>query len=154
MLDSKRILVTGGGSGIGRASALCFGTQSAQLVVADIDRVAAEETCDLLERAGATKALVPPIGSGELFSLMVNVISSVSAPGGIDRMNRPNTITDPPAGPIVVSARGSSSGSVESLPQPTSINDSDKIRIVNNNQDFILPPIFDLSYFLTFLTRI
>jgi 2,5-dichloro-2,5-cyclohexadiene-1,4-diol dehydrogenase 1 len=55
-LDSKRILVTGGGSGIGRASALCFGSEGAEVVVADIDRTSAEETCNLLERAGAPRA--------------------------------------------------------------------------------------------------
>lgn len=43
-LDGKVCLITGAGSGIGRASAKLFAAEGAQVVVADIDLAAAEET--------------------------------------------------------------------------------------------------------------
>jgi NAD(P)-dependent dehydrogenase (short-subunit alcohol dehydrogenase family) len=49
-LDDKVAVVTGAGSGIGRAIASLFAAQGARVVVADIDRAAAEETCQGAER--------------------------------------------------------------------------------------------------------
>jgi meso-butanediol dehydrogenase / (S,S)-butanediol dehydrogenase / diacetyl reductase len=42
--DQKTIVVTGAGSGIGRATALCFASEGANVVVADINLEAAEDT--------------------------------------------------------------------------------------------------------------
>jgi NAD(P)-dependent dehydrogenase (short-subunit alcohol dehydrogenase family) len=42
--DQKTIVVTGAGSGIGRATALCFAGEGANVVVADISLEAAEDT--------------------------------------------------------------------------------------------------------------
>ena len=49
--DGKVALVTGAGSGIGRASALAFSRQGAKVVVCDINSPGARETVDLIESA-------------------------------------------------------------------------------------------------------
>jgi NAD(P)-dependent dehydrogenase (short-subunit alcohol dehydrogenase family) len=52
----KTALVTGGGAGIGRASALAFARRGANLMIADIDAAAAAETAQLARAAGAEAA--------------------------------------------------------------------------------------------------
>ncbi|MFM0169484.1 SDR family NAD(P)-dependent oxidoreductase [Paraburkholderia sediminicola] len=51
-LEGKTIIVTGGGSGIGRAAALACAVAGGHVVVADIDRAAGEETVSTIRRAG------------------------------------------------------------------------------------------------------
>lgn len=51
-LADKVCLITGAGSGIGRASAIRFAAEGADVAVADIDRAAAAETTSLLETRG------------------------------------------------------------------------------------------------------
>lgn len=52
MLDGKSTIVTGGGSGVGRASCLRFAEEGAKVVCADIDLERAKETVSLVEAAG------------------------------------------------------------------------------------------------------
>ncbi len=52
-LRDKVALITGGGSGIGRATALIFAREGAKLVIADLNRKGAEETAAMVEKAGA-----------------------------------------------------------------------------------------------------
>lgn len=66
-LDGKVVLVTGGGSGIGRAICLLFAQEGAQIVVNDINQDAAEKT-------------VAEIGSGTAAA------TDVSDPAGVARM--------------------------------------------------------------------
>ncbi|MFI9504677.1 SDR family NAD(P)-dependent oxidoreductase [Nocardia sp. NPDC052566] len=54
-LDGKRAIVIGGGSGIGRESALALGALGAEVVCADIDIAKAEETAEL---TGPTAAAI------------------------------------------------------------------------------------------------
>ncbi|MFP6757424.1 MAG: SDR family oxidoreductase [Alphaproteobacteria bacterium] len=52
----KAIVITGAGSGIGRATALIFGREGANVLCADIDGAAAQETADQVIAAGAKAA--------------------------------------------------------------------------------------------------
>jgi len=52
LLKDKVALITGGGSGIGRATALIFAREGAKVVIADLNRKGAEETVAMAEKAG------------------------------------------------------------------------------------------------------
>ena len=54
LLHGKNALVTGAGSGVGRASARLFAQEGARVVCADLDAAAATETAELVEQAGGT----------------------------------------------------------------------------------------------------
>jgi NAD(P)-dependent dehydrogenase (short-subunit alcohol dehydrogenase family) len=55
-LEGKVALITGGGSGIGRAAALAFAREGARVAVADISLETATETASLLSASGAHSA--------------------------------------------------------------------------------------------------
>lgn len=57
-LADKVALITGGGSGIGRASALLFATEGARVVVSDVRSHAAAETVDRIRSAGGEATAV------------------------------------------------------------------------------------------------
>jgi NAD(P)-dependent dehydrogenase (short-subunit alcohol dehydrogenase family) len=81
--DGKVAIVTGAGSGIGRATALAFGAAGARLVVADIDGDAAAETTALIVAAGgAAVALATDVASAEAIAAMVQC--AVARYGGLD----------------------------------------------------------------------
>ena len=50
-LEGKVSLVTGGSSGIGRASALAFAREGAKVVVSDVDVARGEETVQMVKKA-------------------------------------------------------------------------------------------------------
>jgi len=52
LLDGKSALITGGGGGIGRATALAFAREGARVAVADLSAEAARETVAQVNAAG------------------------------------------------------------------------------------------------------
>jgi NAD(P)-dependent dehydrogenase (short-subunit alcohol dehydrogenase family) len=58
-LEGKVTVVTGAGSGIGRAIALRFAEEGARVVVAEISETAGDETAVLIQRSGATAVAIP-----------------------------------------------------------------------------------------------
>lgn len=57
-LENKVALVTGGGSGIGRATSLAFSREGAKVVVAEINSEAGEETVSAIKESGGESIFV------------------------------------------------------------------------------------------------
>jgi len=57
-LDKKIALITGGGSGIGRSSALAFAREGAKVIVSDVDSEGGKETVRMIQAAGGTAVFV------------------------------------------------------------------------------------------------
>ncbi len=55
-LDGQTAIVTGGGSGIGKAISRVFAEEGAQVAILDVDRAAAEETVDAIRADGGETA--------------------------------------------------------------------------------------------------
>lgn len=63
-LDQRVAIITGGGSGIGRASALLFAREGAKLCIVDRDAAGAAETVALIEaEGGAAMARIGDVGA-------------------------------------------------------------------------------------------
>lgn len=58
LLNNKVALVTGGSSGIGRASALAFSTAGAKVVVADVTVDGGQETVAMIKKAGGEASFI------------------------------------------------------------------------------------------------
>ena len=102
-LDGRKVVVVGGGSGLGRAASIALAQYGATLVVADVnveglkDTVAeieaqgysaesAEvdvtdtESVDALAAAGVSEVLRRPLASSELAEAMARALRSIRAP--------------------------------------------------------------------------
>ncbi len=83
LLEGKSALVTGGGSGIGRATCLAMAREGASVTVADLPGPGAEETVDLIRKAGGTAhAVVADVTNPAQVEAMV--ASAVAAYGRLD----------------------------------------------------------------------
>ena len=82
-LEGKVAVITGGGSGIGRACALRFAQEGASVCVADIDLTAATETARRVDAAGR-KSLPVQVDTTDEASNDVMVKRCVEALGAVD----------------------------------------------------------------------
>ena len=75
MLEGKSALVTGGGGGIGRATAIAFAREGARVAVADLMADAAQETVGLINQAGGqAMSLTGDITEAGLVQAMVSSV--------------------------------------------------------------------------------
>lgn len=92
--EDKRVIVTGAGSGIGRATAIRMAGEGARVWCADINEVALNETVSLIEAGGGTAAfsvfdVTDPAQSVALVNEVVeawgglNVLCNIAGIGGM-----------------------------------------------------------------------
>ena len=84
-LKGKRALVTGGGAGIGRATALKLAAEGAAVAVGDLRRGAAEETAQLVRQAGG-KAIAVAGDVADEASCEALVAAAEEGLGGLDTL--------------------------------------------------------------------
>jgi meso-butanediol dehydrogenase/(S,S)-butanediol dehydrogenase/diacetyl reductase len=80
LLDGKVAIVTGAGSGIGRASAIRFAAEGAKVVVADVRLAKAQETVDLIGK----DAVATEVDVSDAVQVEAMVQSAVDVFGGLD----------------------------------------------------------------------
>lgn len=82
-LQDKIVLISGGGSGIGRAIALAFGEEGAAVVVNDLGSEACEETMNLL-RATGVRCVAAPFDVSQLHQVQAGVKQAEKYFGVVD----------------------------------------------------------------------
>jgi meso-butanediol dehydrogenase/(S,S)-butanediol dehydrogenase/diacetyl reductase len=92
--DGKVALISGAGSGIGRATAMGFAARGAKVVVADIDKAKAETVAGEIARAGGT-ALAIAADAGNPAGIDAMIGGAVQAFGGLDILHN-NAFGHPP----------------------------------------------------------
>jgi len=76
-LSERAALITGGGSGIGRASALTFAREGAFVALVDRDAAGAEQTLSMLREVGGEGCMyVGDVGEADFARSTVDAIAS------------------------------------------------------------------------------
>jgi 3-oxoacyl-[acyl-carrier protein] reductase len=75
-LDGKTAIVTGGGSGFGRATAVRFGAEGAKVVIAELDEEGGRETARLVAAAGSQAEVVV----GDISTSVGALVSAMGSP--------------------------------------------------------------------------
>lgn len=83
-LEGKVVLLTGVGSGMGRAAALLFAREGARVVGCDVDESGAVETARMVEKAGDSIEVFAPVDLADADALGEWVQSAVDLHGRID----------------------------------------------------------------------
>ncbi|MER6443139.1 SDR family NAD(P)-dependent oxidoreductase [Streptomyces sp. NPDC001185] len=83
-LQGKVVLITGTGSGIGRAAALLFTREGAKVAGCDIDAGRAAETARLVKEAGGDMLSTAPVDLADVEQVAAWVDAAASHFGGID----------------------------------------------------------------------
>jgi len=95
LLDGKSAIITGAGSGVGRASALVFAREGAKVVCADVMEDWAKETVRLVEAAGGT-AVTAACDVTKEEQVEATVATAVSAFGRLDVIFNNAGVATPP----------------------------------------------------------
>lgn len=83
LVENKIAVITGGASGIGRATAIRYADEGAKVVVADVDETGALETIDAIDDAGGEATFVQTdVSDGDAVREMIE--TAVTEYGGID----------------------------------------------------------------------
>lgn len=82
-LQDKVSIITGGGSGIGRATALKFAKEGAKVIVAEFNEVTGQETVNLIKEAGGT-AVFKKVNVADFKEVEAVVEFAVETYGGLD----------------------------------------------------------------------
>lgn len=93
-LERKSILITGGGSGLGRATAMLVATSGASVMAADLNSAAADETAEMIRANGGT-AQAEPLDVTDPDSVDRVVQATVDAFGGLHGAFNSAGITGP-----------------------------------------------------------
>lgn len=83
-LRNKVAIVTGGGSGIGRATCLLFAEEGATVVVADRDATAAEDTAARIATAGGPEAIAVRVDVASEADIVLLATTCAGRCGGAD----------------------------------------------------------------------
>lgn len=95
LLEGKIAVITGAGSGVGRAAGLIFSRHGAKVVVADINEAAADETAAQVEAAGGI-AIARRCDVSKADDVSALVAAAVAEFGRLDVMYNNAGITNPP----------------------------------------------------------
>ncbi len=95
LLQGKVAVITGAGSGVGRAASLIFSAHGAKLVIADINTAAVEETAAQVKAAGG-EAIARACDVSKADQVDALVAAAVAAYGRLDVMYNNAGLTNPP----------------------------------------------------------